>query len=121
MLYRPCAFFKGAFVLHKLFPSILLACALIALPASAQTGTAPKPAAAAATSGDVLTPDQAKRALETLQDDKKRAQMIDTLRAIANASPQAAPVVPAPRQPFPPHPRRQQPRHRRPHFNPRFH
>jgi moderate conductance mechanosensitive channel len=96
MLYRPCAyFFKGAFVLHKLFPSILLACALLALPASAQTGTAPKPAAAATTNGDALTPDQAKRALETLQDDKKRAQMIDTLRAIANASPQATPVVPA--------------------------
>jgi small-conductance mechanosensitive channel len=97
MLCWPCAyFFKGAFVLHKLFPSILLACALFALPASAQSGTAPKPAAAAATNGDTLTPDQAKRALETLQDDKKRAQMIDTLRAIANASPQAAPVVPAP-------------------------
>ena len=37
----------------------------------------------------MLTPDQAKRALDTLQDDTKRAQMIDTLRAIASASPQA--------------------------------
>ena len=66
---------------HKLFPTILLACALFALPAFAQTGTAPKAAAPAASNADVLTPDQAKRALDTLQDDKKRAQMIDTLRS----------------------------------------
>src|ERR1700712_3183105 len=100
MLYRPCAYFlKGAFVLHKLFPSILLACTLFVFPASAQTGTAPKPTAAASTSGDALTPDQAKRALEPLKDDKNRAQMIDPRRAIANAPPQAAPVVPAPAVP----------------------
>jgi moderate conductance mechanosensitive channel len=78
--------FKGAFVSHKLFPSILLACALFAFPAFAQGGAAP--AARASNNADVLTPDQAKRALETLQDDKKRAQMIDTLRAIAATSPQ---------------------------------
>jgi moderate conductance mechanosensitive channel len=80
-------------VSHKLFPSILLACALCALPAFAQTGPAPKDApkaAASATSNAVgLTPDQAKQALDTLQDDKKRAQMIDTLRAIAQASSRA--------------------------------
>ena len=74
---------------YKLLPSILLAWALFALPAFAQPASAPKPAAAAASNADALTPDQAKRALDTLQDDKKRAQMIDTLRAIANASPQA--------------------------------
>lgn len=34
-----------------------------------------------------LTPEQARRALETLQDDTKRAQVIDTLRAIAQAAP----------------------------------
>src|SRR3979411_1053516 len=88
--------FKGAFVSHKLFPSILLACALFAFPAFAQTGAEPKAAASAANNADVLTPDQAKRALDTLQDDKKRAQMIDTLRAIANASPQAQAAPPAP-------------------------
>jgi small-conductance mechanosensitive channel len=53
---------------------------------SAQTATAPAPAA-----GNTLTPEQANRALETLQDDAKRAQMIDTLRAIATAAPAAAP------------------------------
>jgi moderate conductance mechanosensitive channel len=79
--------FKGAFVSHKLFPSILLACALLASPALAETGAAPKPAASPAANTDALTPDQARRALETLQDDTKRAQMIDTLRAIAKASP----------------------------------
>ena len=78
---------------HKLFPSILLACALFAFPAFAQPGAAP--AAPHAGNADVLTPDQAKRALETLQDDKKRAQMIDTLRAIAKASPQAQAAAPA--------------------------
>jgi moderate conductance mechanosensitive channel len=83
-------------VSHKLFPSILLACALFALPAFAQTSAAPKAAASAAHNADVLTPDQAKRALDTLQDDKKRAQMIDTLRAIANASPQAQAASSAP-------------------------
>ena len=91
--------FKGAFVSHKLFPSILLACALFAFPAFAQTGAAPKAAASATNNADVLTPDQAKRALDTLQDDKKRAQMIDTLRAIANASPQAQAAPPAPEPP----------------------
>src|SRR4051812_9128500 len=69
---------------HRFLPSMLLAFALFAGPASAQTA-APKPPAPA--SADALTPDQAKRALETLQDDAKRAQIIDTLRAIAKISP----------------------------------
>src|SRR3984893_12464684 len=92
--------FKGAFVSHKLFPSILLACALFAFPALAQTGAAPKAAASATNNANVLTPDQAKRALDTLSDDKMRARMIDTLRAIANASPPAQAALPAPE----PHP-----------------
>ena len=89
--------FKEAFVSHKLIPSILLACALFAFPAFAQPGAAhkdapketSKAAASATNNDDALTPDQAKRALDTLQDDTKRAQMIETLRAIASASPQA--------------------------------
>src|SRR6202163_1176961 len=88
--------FKGAFVSHKLLPSILLACALFAFPAFAQTGAAPKAGASATNNANVRAPDQAKRGLDTLQDDKKRAQMIDTLRAIANASPQAQAAPPAP-------------------------
>ncbi|MBT1514522.1 mechanosensitive ion channel [Bradyrhizobium sp. SRL28] len=68
----------------KLLPSILFACALFIVPAFAQPNAAP--AAPAADKADVLSPDQAKRALETLSDDKKRAQVIETLRAIANAS-----------------------------------
>ena len=59
---------------------------MFALPAYAQTGDTSNDASkAAANNADVLTPEQAKRALDTLQDDKKRAQMIDTLHAIANA------------------------------------
>ena len=81
--------------------SILFACVLFALPAYAQTGEAPKDASkATAISADVLTPEQAKRALDTLQDDQLRARMIDTLRAIANASPQAQAAPPA-SQPHP--------------------
>src|SRR5262249_25108743 len=76
-----------AFVSHKLVSAILLAFALLAAPAFAQT-SAP-PAAPAANKADALTPDQAKRALDTLQDDQKRAQIIDTLRAIATAAPPA--------------------------------
>ena len=87
----------------KLLASILLACALSTFPALAQTGVAPHTAASSASTGvpttdhaGLLTPDQARRALDTLQDDNKRAQMIDTLRAIANASTQAHAVPPAP-------------------------
>ena len=95
---------------HRIFPAILLACLLFAFPASAQP--APPPATHAADKADVLTPDQARRALDTLADDKKRAEMIDTLRAIANApapqsspapeqaTPEAAPA-PAPQSPIP--------------------
>jgi moderate conductance mechanosensitive channel len=81
-------------VSRKLFTSILLACALFALPAFARTGAAP--IAPATNNAEVLTPDQAKRALDTLQDANKRAQMIETLRAIAIASPQAQVAPPAP-------------------------
>jgi moderate conductance mechanosensitive channel len=101
--------FKEVFVSQKFFPSILLACVLFAFPVSAQPGVAPKdgakdgPKAAspAANNADAVTPDQAKRALDTLQDDKKRAQMVDTLRAIANASPQAQATPPEPQPAIP--------------------
>jgi small-conductance mechanosensitive channel len=83
-------------VSQKLLASILFACALSISPASAQTAPAPPAAASTPANATALTPDQAKRALDTLQDDTKRAQMIETLRAIANASPQpqAAPAQP---------------------------
>ncbi|WP_375159168.1 mechanosensitive ion channel domain-containing protein [Bradyrhizobium sp. RDT46] len=55
----------------------------------------------ATTNAAVLSPEEARRALETLQDDKKRAQMIDTLRAIANASGPQQPATPAPAQTSP--------------------
>jgi len=88
-------------VSHKLFPSILLAFALLAFPAFAEASAAPQPTAPATSNADLLTPDQAKRALDTLQDDAKRAQMIDTLRAIANASPQAPAAAAAPQSAIP--------------------
>ena len=96
------------FMLHGFLPSILLACVLLACPALAQTGAAPKSPVTAAAGADALTPDQAKRALETLQDDAKRAQIIDTLRAIAKVSPDklsaqapASPPAPEPQHAIP--------------------
>ena len=90
---------KGFFVSHKLLPAILVAFTLFAFPALAQDAAAP-PAPPPA-NNTTLTPDQARRALETLQDDTKRAQMIATLRAIADASPQAQPgqAAPPPQEP----------------------
>jgi small-conductance mechanosensitive channel len=95
-------------VVFKSLPVVLLALFAITGSAAAQS---PTPAAAAPAQPAVaspLTPDQARRALETLQDDSKRAQFIDTLRALANAKPQspqpqaatpaAAPAPAAPEQ-----------------------
>jgi small-conductance mechanosensitive channel len=73
-------------------------------PAWAQTPTAtPAHAPAAAQTQTVITqtvtPAEAQQALSVLQDDKKRSQLIDTLRTIAAASAPvvtAAPAAPAP-------------------------
>jgi small-conductance mechanosensitive channel len=78
-------------VSQKLLASILFACALSVSPALAQTAPQPQAMASPPQNANALTPEQARRALDTLQDDTKRAQMIDTLRTIANAS--AAPVA----------------------------
>lgn len=83
---RDC--FYEAFVSHRLRFAILLVFTLLISPALAQPGA--KPASPQPVTSDTLTPEQAKRALETLQDDKKRGEIINTLRAIAKASPQAA-------------------------------
>src|SRR5262245_32303596 len=54
-------------VSQKLVAAILVAFALFASPAFAQTDTAPPPHTA--DKANALTPEQARRALETLQDD----------------------------------------------------
>ena len=79
-----------------LLASILFACALSVSPVLAQDPPAPQATTSPPQNANALTPDQAKRALDTLQDDAKRAQMIDTLRAIANAAPANASAQPAP-------------------------
>lgn len=86
---------------HQLRFAILLILTLFISPAMAQSRAKPAPPQPAAS--EALTPEQAKRALETLQDDKKRGEIINTLRAIANASPQAAQpaAAPAPEQQSP--------------------
>jgi moderate conductance mechanosensitive channel len=93
--------FEEARVSQKIiFRSIVLAFVFMVSPAFAQSNATPATAPSAgdnavAANANALTPDQAKRALDTLQDDTKRAQMIDTLRAIANAAPGAAATAPA--------------------------
>lgn len=92
------------FVLPVLFCALFV---LGAAPARAQPPS-PVPSSAAATAPiarPALTPEEARRALETLQDDARRAQVIETLRAIAavpqtasppatpSSSPQAAPAT----------------------------
>lgn len=81
---------------HKLIPAVLAAFFLAISSLSSARAEPP-----AASSAAALSPEDAKRALETLQDDKKRAQMIDTLRAIANASGPQQPAPPAPEQKSP--------------------
>lgn len=68
---------------HKLAPALLAA---LFFTISSLAGANAQTPAPATNHGAALSPDEAKRALDTLQDDKKRAQMIDTLRAIATAS-----------------------------------
>ncbi len=95
LLSRP--YCKEVFVSHKVLPAILFAFALFTLPALAEP--AGGPAAPATNHADALTAEQAQRALDTLQDDKKRAQLIDTLRAIATVSPQPQSAPPPAAQP----------------------
>ncbi|SCB47139.1 Small-conductance mechanosensitive channel [Bradyrhizobium shewense] len=83
---------------HKLAPAVLAALFLAIFSLSGVRAETPRPAT---NNAAALSPDEARRALETLQDDKKRAQMIDTLRAIASASGQQQPAPPAPEQKSP--------------------
>ena len=83
---------------HKSLSLIAFVMWLLAGPVFAQTATAQTAKTAPAPTSSV-TPDQARRALETLQDDAKRTQLIDTLRTIANTpqsqAPQSQPAPPA--------------------------
>ena len=80
----------------RLPPLLMLLAALLPWPALAQTPAptpAPRPPAAA------LAPAQAQQALDVLRDDRRRAELITTLEAIAHAAPpagpKAAPATPA--------------------------
>ncbi|WP_431204621.1 mechanosensitive ion channel family protein [Bradyrhizobium betae] len=83
---------------HKLAPALFVACFLAI---SSICGVHAAPPAPAADKTSTLSPDEARRALETLQDDKKRAQMIETLRAVAAASGQQQQPAPAQASPIP--------------------
>ncbi|MBH5400051.1 mechanosensitive ion channel [Bradyrhizobium sp. CNPSo 4010] len=82
---------------HKL-AAVVLAALFLTIPSL--SGARAEPPAPTANNAAALSPDEAKRALETLQDDKKRTQMIDTLRAIASASGPQHPA-PEPKSPIP--------------------
>ncbi|HEY1944919.1 MAG TPA: mechanosensitive ion channel domain-containing protein [Roseiarcus sp.] len=67
----------------------VLLLAIFVAATSARAETAPAPA-----NGSALTPAEAARALEVLDDPAKQAQLIDTLRALAKAAPPAAGAAP---------------------------
>jgi len=72
---------------HTSLPLIIAALLLTVGAALAQTQT--KPAAAPAhRSVEAITPEEARRALETLEDDARRKQIIETLRTIAKTAPE---------------------------------
>ncbi len=83
---------------QKLLAALFAACLFVAIPAATQVHA--EPTSPPANNAAALSPEQARRALETLQDDQKRSQMIDTLRAIATASSQPG-ATPAPEQKSP--------------------
>jgi small-conductance mechanosensitive channel len=97
---RRISFIQGILVSHKL-AAALLAAFFLAVSSFSVAGA--EPASPASSNAAALSPDEARRALETLQDDQKRARMIDTLRAIANASGQQQPAAPVsePKSPVP--------------------
>lgn len=74
-------------MLLKAVSIVAFACLWAIAPVSAQQAAPAVREVAPAT--NALTPAQASRALETLQDDSKRNQMIETLRAIAQTAPGA--------------------------------
>jgi small-conductance mechanosensitive channel len=79
-------------ILLTLIPGTIAAAEL---PARSQAPPVPQ--------ANALTPEQARRALELLQDDAKRGQIIDALRAIGEAAPAAqTPPVPPGQQPAAP-------------------
>ncbi|WP_027524464.1 mechanosensitive ion channel domain-containing protein [Bradyrhizobium sp. Ec3.3] len=85
---------------QRLSSALLAACVFLAI--STLSGARAEPAPPPATgNAATLSPEQARRALDTLQDDQKRARMIDTLRAIASVSDQPQGATPAPEQKSP--------------------
>ncbi len=77
--------------------ALLLAIFVLALPARAQTAP-PKANDPPPANGSALTPAEAARALDVLNDPAKQAQLIDTLRAVAKAAP-TVPAAPKPAAP----------------------
>ncbi|HEY3599678.1 MAG TPA: mechanosensitive ion channel domain-containing protein [Paraburkholderia sp.] len=76
--------------MRKLFLASLYLTLALALPAPAAAASA-APAAAASNPPVTLTPDQARQALDVLNDPHRRAQVSDTLHAIAAAGALSAP------------------------------
>ncbi|MGY8661695.1 mechanosensitive ion channel domain-containing protein [Bradyrhizobium sp. UFLA05-109] len=81
---------------QRLSSALLAACVFLAI--STLSGARAEPTPPATGNAATLSPEQARRALDTLQDDQKRARMIDTLRAIASVSDQPQATAPAPEQ-----------------------
>jgi hypothetical protein len=65
-------------------PLAILGCLIVTVPSHAQTAAPAAATAAPATAQ--LTPEQARQAIDTLQNDAKRTEIINALRAIASTS-----------------------------------
>src|SRR5262245_30758569 len=86
------------FFMRKLFIAwffIVLALPAFAAAAPANAAAPAAPAAASAAPSVKLTPDQARQALDVLNDPQRRAQVTNTLHAIAAAGALAEPPVAA--------------------------
>ncbi|KQW19121.1 small-conductance mechanosensitive channel [Afipia sp. Root123D2] len=67
-------------------PLAILGCLIVTVPSHAQTANPATATAAPAAAAAQLTPEQARQAIDTLQNDAKRSEIINALRAIANTS-----------------------------------
>jgi len=77
--------------MRRLLLFLLLPSAVLLAPVATPAQAPPAASAEAGPATGALTPQQAQQAIEVLQDEQKRAQLIATLRVIANASPAASP------------------------------
>src|ERR1700712_558799 len=93
MSRKPSAPAPVLHLMRKLLHAFFLAFLLLGAPSVFAAVTPATPASAASGTAVTLTPDQARQALSVLNDPKRRAQVADTLQAIAAAGALSAPAA----------------------------